>query len=306
MLTMDFNKEQTASVAIDRCVFLGLEEDPQTAIGFPSIWNFCHKARPAASVSLSFQRSTCQVAAHLECPLRKNDGVRRLPPEARSSAFNSSERLRGKRLGLIILLLALAAGGLLLIWMVSTGIIQMRMTPDQVILSPTGPGSPVQSVASVAAPPESSVTTFTSPVDVPETDPVVSLSPSLNAAMCGYQLDQVILAERQFIIHRARGGENLNQYASDYETSVEAILAANQKLPVPLHIDWVLVIPVGTSDLGGLPSYEPYFESAGATGLADMAESLSVDESVLRKSNGFAKECQTVSGWLLVPRPPDL
>lgn len=291
---------------IDRCAFLGLQEDPQTALGFPSIWNYCHKARPAASVSLSYQRSTCQVAAHLDCPLRKNDRARRLPPEARNTAFSPSGRLRGKGLGLIALFLVFAAVGLLLAWIFSTGVIQLRMPPVQVILSPTGAGTSVQAVDSLAAPSETSVTTSTSPADVPGTDPVVSLSPSVNSVVCGFQLDQLILAERRFIIHRAQGGENLNQYASDYQTSVEAILAANQKLPVPLHIDWVLVIPVGTGDLGDLPPYEPYFESAGAAGLTDMAAALSVDESLLRKANGFTRECQTVSGWLLVPRPPDL
>ena len=83
---------------------------------------------------------------------------------------------------------------------------------------------------------------------------------------------------------------------------MEAILAANYQLPVPLRIDWVLVIPVGITEMQGMPPFEPYFESTQGLSLNDIAGMLSMNESTLRKYNIFDEACQSVSGWLLIPR----
>jgi hypothetical protein len=301
---MDVNKDQTASVAVERCVFLGLLEDPQTALGFPSIWNYCHKARPAGSVALAYQRDFCQAAAYCRCQLIQEPEARRLPSEARSQSGASSAFRRGQGVGLVFLFLALLAAGVVLGWMLNTGFLRARLEPIASILPPTGVHAPIQetSTETEAAVPSAEIPTDT--FVVTGNEPTAALLPGAESGLCGYQLDEIIHAERDFIIHRARGGENLSQYAGEHKTSVEAILAANHALPVPLHIDWVLVIPVETLDLRGLPPFEPYFESAEGVSLASLAATLSVEEILLRKYNGFDPKCTTISGWLLVPRIP--
>lgn len=301
---MEINKEPTASVNIERCGSLGLQEDPQTALGFPSIWNYCHKARPASPVALAYQRDFCQTASHRQCPLLQENARRRLPPEARiHTSIASSGILRGQGLGLIVLLLALLAGGALLAWLFNTGILQIRAAKASILLSPTETVTSTTPAGTATLPVAAAIASMPgSPLDAAEA--TASLSPSPDGALCGYQMDQTIHAERDFIIHRAAGGENLDQYASAHKTSVEAILAANYQLPVPLRIDWVIVIPVGTTDVQDLPPFEPYFQPAQGVPLSELASTLSIEEPVLRRYNGIGPECINLSGWLLVPRFP--
>ncbi len=302
---MDINKEKTAAIPIDRCISLGLQEDPQTALGFPSIWNYCHKARPAAPVALAWQRNCCQVETYHQCPMLQENAGHRLPAEARyHAALDPSGVLRGQGLGLIILLLALLAGGLLVGWLLNTGRLQLNIAPVSVALSPTDDPPPVEQAGPVTGAVVTDTTSPTAPLAPAGSEPVALLSASPAAPSCGYQLEQTIRAGRDFIIHRVLAGENLDKFAADNKTSVEAILAANHQLPVPLRVDWVVVIPVGVTDLQGLPPFEPYFESAQGRRLTDLAAALSVEDAVLRRYNGFDQECSTLSGWFLVPRFP--
>jgi hypothetical protein len=51
------------------CPHLGVEEDAQTCLGYPSPWNLCHHCRPAAPVRLRHQSSMCLAQAHTGCPV---------------------------------------------------------------------------------------------------------------------------------------------------------------------------------------------------------------------------------------------
>lgn len=63
------------------CPHLGIEEDPQTCLGYPSPWNFCHRAEPAQAVLSSYQRAKCLCAAYLSCSVLLNENPRPLPRE---------------------------------------------------------------------------------------------------------------------------------------------------------------------------------------------------------------------------------
>jgi hypothetical protein len=49
------------------CPFLGLKDDPATALSFPSSHNRCFHARPALPVKLEFQRAYCLEINHTSC-----------------------------------------------------------------------------------------------------------------------------------------------------------------------------------------------------------------------------------------------
>jgi hypothetical protein len=51
------------------CPHIGLEDDPATLLGYPSAWNYCHRAKPIAVAGLDHQRMYCLSAAHATCPL---------------------------------------------------------------------------------------------------------------------------------------------------------------------------------------------------------------------------------------------
>ncbi|MGB7876167.1 MAG: ParA family protein [Anaerolineales bacterium] len=51
------------------CTHLGKDEDPQTMLAYPSIWNKCHRAKPIASPSLSHQNIFCLSNNYSSCPM---------------------------------------------------------------------------------------------------------------------------------------------------------------------------------------------------------------------------------------------
>jgi hypothetical protein len=61
------------------CPHLGVEEDVQTCLDYPSPWNLCHHCQPAASVRLSHQRSMCLAPSHTGCPVFLSREVQPLP-----------------------------------------------------------------------------------------------------------------------------------------------------------------------------------------------------------------------------------
>ena len=65
------------------CPHLGMKEDLQTCLAYPSGWNLCHRSRPSALVRLSYQRRTCLSPAHLGCPVFQNEIRGPLPVDLR-------------------------------------------------------------------------------------------------------------------------------------------------------------------------------------------------------------------------------
>jgi hypothetical protein len=65
------------------CPHLGIEEDPQTCLAYPSYWNLCHHSRPASVVRLGHQRKTCLLPAHTACPVFQSKLIAPLPAELR-------------------------------------------------------------------------------------------------------------------------------------------------------------------------------------------------------------------------------
>jgi hypothetical protein len=115
-------------------------------------------------------------------------------------------------------------------------------------------------------------------------------------------LDEQFGTGVKFVIHRITSGENLDKFAVNYETSGEAILAVNFSMPVPIWAEWVIVIPVGSTDMRGIPPFEPYHATGETMSLDKLALQLNTDASSLRKYNAFDDTCTTFVNWLLVPR----
>ena len=91
-------------------------------------------------------------------------------------------------------------------------------------------------------------------------------------------------------------------YADKYHSSVDAIVAVNHDLPMPIWTDWIIVVPVDTMDVKGIPPFETY-QAVGVTlSLEELARQLGTDPLSLRKYNFFEEPCEMFSGWLLIPR----
>lgn len=65
------------------CPHLGLIQDPQTSLAYPSSWNVCFHARPVAPPNLEHQRLFCQSGQYRDCPVFVKSSVAPLPPDIR-------------------------------------------------------------------------------------------------------------------------------------------------------------------------------------------------------------------------------
>ena len=94
----------------DLCPFLGLAEDSQTSLSYPSAVNFCHRSRPYGTPKLNFQQSFCFSDNHSNCPVFIRTGRAPLPADMLFEADRPLPENRGILLWLIggiVVLLAL-------------------------------------------------------------------------------------------------------------------------------------------------------------------------------------------------------
>ena len=113
---MSLHSPAPSTLKTSSCPHLGIREDPQTCLGYPSEWNLCYHAWPVAAVSLEQQRLQCLSPVYTRCPvyLRR----RRAPLPRQLRAAWPVNRLR---LAALVLLLILAALGLWAAWQTYTG-----------------------------------------------------------------------------------------------------------------------------------------------------------------------------------------
>lgn len=119
---------------------------------------------------------------------------------------------------------------------------------------------------------------------------------------CGHSLDVSFGTNPAFVIHQLERGANLNMYANKYQTTTDAILAINYHLSMPVQPGWVIVIPVGTSNVSKVPPFELYQAANAVMSTDEMARKLGTDPQLLRQYNAFVEPCTMFSGWMLVPR----
>ncbi len=100
----------------------------------------------------------------------------------------------------------------------------------------------------------------------------------------------------EFLIHRLEGGQDYQELAAAYQTSVDVIHSLN-----PQGGDLVVLSPGLQSADPSLPAFQAYHVSA-AQSLDQLAARLNVDPSLLRRYNDCPNGCRLESGdWLLVP-----
>jgi hypothetical protein len=118
-----------------------------------------------------------------------------------------------------------------------------------------------------------------------------------------HKLDVPIGTDYQFIIHQVLEGESLEQFAVQYDTSREVITKINYFLPVPLWVNWLVIIPVNLTDPGDLPTFEAYLVTEETISIGKLSEKLAVNLEDLSYYNGIGVEHVMKSGeWLLIPR----
>lgn len=279
------------------CPYLGLPHDPQTPALFPSERNFCHRVRPPQAILASHQQSYCLVAEHQSCPVFGDPQIATRQEFIQAPSSLEKYRVAAPVLiGLLLLAVLLFFGWNFRAFLSSPAPTVLPEAPQAVApLTPVGTPEPqVPADAVVDATPTPSRTP--SPTLPPPTE-TASLTPPAS-------LETLIGENPALLIHRVARGESLTSLADRYGTTPEAIQAVNFVMPLPLWLDWLVVIPVDLQDASGLPRFEVYQVGEANMTLSILAEQQSVDADLMARYNQLAVDAPLTSGgWILLPRP---
>lgn len=276
------------------CPALGLMDDADTSLAFPSIWNCCYRSRPIASPNIKYQEEFCLSVDHYECPFFLSEKPLALPAHIRAARPGIIKRNKKTIwrtlffvLIVLVLLIALAWG----IW--GQGIfpsfgMEIATAAASAIIFPTSSDSPSPAVTASLLPQS------TRPVAVQTGTAAVPLSM--------HQLEAPIGTDQKFLIHRVLEGENLDQYAPKYGTSVEAIVAVNHELTPPVWVGTLVVIPIGFTDVSDLPGFETHMITDTGMTVELLAQEFNVDPLDLKYYNSIRTgEILLVGDWFLIP-----
>ena len=274
------------------CPYLGLEDDADTSLAFPSIWNTCHRGRRIVSPSLQYQGEYCLGENHRNCVVfTAEQATLPLPHRLRASHGHANMYRRGPFRSLVLIFI-----GILVLAGLGWGFFAQGYILPKVIEIPS---STMTALMTLAA-------TYTAaPTATPTFAMTVTPKPVLtDQAVSKRQLDQPIGSDYKFVIHKILYGENLNQCASRYNTSIEAIMMVNYDLKTPVWVDTLVIIPVGFTNVYGLPAFEAYEVPRDNMSLQVLALSFGVSLKDLRYYNAIGmEESLHVGDWLLIPRP---
>ncbi len=275
------------------CPHLGLEDDPDTSLAFPSIWNTCHRSRRVVCPSLDHQTEYCLSENHRNCvAFPAEQATSPLPHHLRAPRARRSVRGGYQSLALLLTGILVLAG---LGWR----LLAHKYSLPVVTKMPT-----LTRIASMT--PSATHTAFLTSTLVP-TATGTPISRFAGQTVSKHQLEQPIGSDYRFVIHRVLDGENTNQYAAKYNTSIEAIVMVNYKFQTPLLAGALVIIPVGFTEVSNLPAFEPYQVSKTDSLLKVLALRLSVSLEDLRYYNAIGPDESLQPGdWLLIPRPRPL
>lgn len=309
------------------CPFLGLRDDPETRAAFPSDRNVCLRSRPASAVDGDYQQRVCLSHHYQDCPLVKDPSLKDLPEAARPVA---GPRRSGIGRFLLILFLVLLAGGLLAaaVWVGMNPALYFPPTVSPTASAthtPTASPSPTKtptrlrtatpapSPTSILTKPPTQTPTFTpTPTGTATRTPTASRTftptatrptDSPTATVPPYTgLETPFGTNPRLVIHQVATGETLDSIAGRYKTSIEAIQAINYNLQIPVWVNWLLVVPIGTIDVSGLPRFQVYQVPHEGILLADVAGVFNVQASLISRYNDWPEAKPLHKGqWLVIP-----
>jgi len=287
----------TREFSLSKCPFLGIKTDPETAFDYASIWNACHRSKPPEIPLLDYQSTTCLTSAHVSCPIFTSTGDSKFPPNLIERVqLRSSKRKRIWIIGIALVLLVLV------ILLILSQLFAPEKVPEVTVSMPVQETTQLisQDIEETFTATKMEGETSSAEVTSAETNALTQTSP-LNEVT--HKLDVPIGTDYQFIIHQVLEGESLEQFAVQYDTSREVITKINYFLPVPLWVNWLVIIPVNLTDPGDLPTFEAYLVTEETISIGKLSEKLAVNLEDLSYYNGIGVEHVMKSGeWLLIPR----
>ena len=242
------------------------------------------------------QKNFCLNENYAECPVFQNKRQAVFPAELRF------QKKRSKKLRPWIWLLPILVGiGALLFFPIIPG-----LNISGLFYSTQVNSTEMQSVPTVSShTPVPVVETTISQVVQPTLTPLHLkrlVSESNTPINPPHTLDSPIGITYPFIIHRIQEGESLGNLAVQYNTDLQSIQEVNFFLPDPVWVNWLVIIPVDTTNVIGLPKFEANMVVNGNITIESFAANQDLDPFTLKFYNGFPDGYVLSSGeWLLIP-----
>ncbi|MDO8754049.1 MAG: LysM domain-containing protein, partial [Anaerolineales bacterium] len=300
------------------CPYLGMKNDANSHMAFPTPLNYCGRCAPAARINLIHQEAFCLGPQdYLQCEVYTDGADQPLPKPLQYT--DSSRRASRKRRSpyLLVWMIGFVLLGAIL-WVVN--FTDLRV-PSPVINTITPTIQPVeqivaQTVNAISAMQTSqallsqtptldlndltpsltpTVTLFPTLTSTPTVANTVTSTPSIiptrawtrtptSAAIANqpYSLDIPFGGVRKFVIHRVVAGDNLIVIANRFGSSVESILAVNYSLLTPIKVDMLVIIPFEINNPLGLPILEPYQVVSAQISIEEIAALVQTDLELIK------------------------
>jgi len=272
------------------CPFIGFEDDPTTALAYPARYNFCFRAKPIAPVSLIQQRNKCLTEHYADCPVFQNENPIPLPKGLRGE--RNSRILKLKWVPVVALAAVVIIGPAALFL---SGLLPIRgFTPPLAGFK----------VATHTPTLQSEVVPLTEPTATPEL--TATLTPTMTATwiipvkQTPRALETPFGTSPQLVIHKVVAGEGFILLAENFNTTADAIKAINYALPDSLWENTVLVIPINTDDVTGLPKFVVAEIRAEGMTIEIYAERMQLDAEMLKKYNDLPEGYSLKMGEMLI------
>jgi hypothetical protein len=305
----------------DFCPHLGLKDDPDSSVAFPSYSNCCHHSQPVHAVRFDHQEEFCLTGKYRECPVFLRREKAPLPQHLHAHG-NDKEKVSSKNFSRIALvMLGILAVILLLGWgyikwnqpvaqasptLLPTAFPLASNTPVSfyAFIEPTRtprPTSAITSTPTLHLPLFGSVTPTKKPTTTPSITPIPFVS--------RHQLNLPIGIDRKFVIRRVGYGEKLDTYIQEYSTSFKAVSAINYYLRITTNTaraDMLAVFPVGFADVSGMHALTVYKvpEEERGVRFEYIARKHKIDLTLFKYYNGItdSNERPMVGDYYLMPQ----
>lgn len=271
------------------CPFLGFEDDPETALAYPSPYNFCYHCKPISPVNMIHQRDVCLAGSFAQCPVYQKENLEAFPKDLRGNRPSTPHKRSW--IPFVVLILVLIASfiilsmfGLIKIPGLNLPVIGQKPT-ETFIFPPTKENEVTQS-------PTAKATDTPQPTETATIAQQPPLEPRAFETPFG--------ENPKLVIHQLLEGEGYIMLAEKYGTTIEAIRAINYDLPESLWVNTILVIPINTDDVTGLPQFSVREITTEGLTIEDYAARMQLDAGLLKQYNALPDGYPLKMGELII------
>jgi hypothetical protein len=291
------------------CPFLGLIEDRETRLSFPSHRNHCYRFSPAARITTEYQKNWCVSGKFTDCIVYQKadqaqlpEGITLQPPKYWMNW--SSNTIVGFTVVLVVVLAMLLLAGKY----VAT---QNNSRNQSATLTASAAISILPQVTENLTAPLPNFTPTSTATATKTSFPTATLTPTPTITLTpapptpGPGLETPFGPGAEYILHRVKAGESARTIAYEYHTTYTVISETNQLLPGgTILVDMVLFIVPNLRENIGLPVFKPILLEED-TSIADLAGQFAISPDDLRRYNVLGPDDFLPAGrWIIIPLPP--